>query len=106
MGAMPSLGASKEKEDKKEKVTLALEEKQKTMEKVKPQTKPKKKKRVTKKGFVYDLTKEPSDIRNAVLNRRKNNEKCYYFFYKRLPGAGEPERFRRERDCDDFEFDL
>ncbi len=59
-------------------------------------------------GFSYDLTKEPWDIRDAVMNRKRNKKenKCFTFFYKKLPGAGEPERFRRERDCDEFEFDL
>jgi gas vesicle protein len=58
--------------------------------------------------FSYDLKKEKWDIRDAVMNRNKNKKKniCYYYFYKKLPGAGEPERFRRERDCDEFENDL
>lgn len=59
-------------------------------------------------GFKYILKNEPWDIRDAVMNREKNkaDNKCYYYFYKSIPGAGELERFRRERDCDEFENDL
>jgi hypothetical protein len=59
-------------------------------------------------GFKYILKNEPWDIRDAVVNREKNKEenKCYYYFYKSIPGAGELERFRRERDCDELENDL
>lgn len=59
-------------------------------------------------GFKYILKNEPWDIRDAVMNREKNKtqNKCYYYFYKSIPGAGELERFRRERDCDEFENDL
>ena len=59
-------------------------------------------------GFKYLLKNEPWDIRDAVINRDKNkaDNKCYYFFYKAIPGSGELERFRRERDCDEFENDL
>jgi hypothetical protein len=58
--------------------------------------------------FKYKLKTEPWDIRDAIINRRKNvkDNKCFYYFYKRLPGAGEDERFRRKRDCDDYDFDL
>ena len=93
-------------------------EKPPVVEKVKPVAKPvkaakeaKRKTDTTVKGvldFTYDLKKEKWDIRDAVINRAKNKKdnKCFYFFYKQLPGAGEPERFRRERDCDEFEYDL
>ncbi len=59
-------------------------------------------------GFRYILKNEPWDIRDAVMNSSKNrtNNKCYYYFYKTIPGGGEFERFRRERDCDEFENDL
>jgi hypothetical protein len=59
-------------------------------------------------GFKYILKNEPWDIRDAVINREKNkaNNKCYYYFYKSIPGSGELERFRRERDCNEYENDL
>lgn len=59
-------------------------------------------------NFKYDLMKEPWPIREALINSKKNkeNNECYYFFYKKLPGAGEPELFRRERDCDEFDYEL
>lgn len=60
-----------------------------------------------KEGFSYNLKLEPWDIRDAVLQskmnpKNKDKGKCYYFFYKRLPGSGKPERFRRERECNEF----
>jgi|GEM_PF-1933784 len=59
-------------------------------------------------SFQYDLKNEPWPIRDAVLNSKKNkgNNDCFYFFYKKLPGAGEPELFRRQRDCDEFDYEL
>ena len=78
----------------------------------KPVVAPKKKKSKGKvkgpKSFKYNLAKEPWNIRDAVLNykkRTKDNE-CFYFFYKKLPGSGEAQLFRRERDCDEYDFDL
>lgn len=61
-----------------------------------------------KKGFKYDLAKEPWDIRDNVMNykEKKAKNECFFYFYKKLPGAGEEERFRRTRDCDEFEYDL
>lgn len=58
--------------------------------------------------FEYDLSKEKWDIRDALVNRKKyrKDNKCFYYFFKTLPGGGEEERFRRERDCDEFENDL
>ena len=59
-------------------------------------------------GFKYILKNEPWDIRDAVMNRKKyrKENKCFYYFYKTIPGSGEFERFRRERDCDEFENEL
>jgi len=59
-------------------------------------------------GFRYILKNEPWDIRDAVMNSDKNRaeNKCFYYYYKTIPGSGEYERFRRERDCDEFENDL
>ncbi|WP_417336722.1 FecR family protein [Halobacteriovorax marinus] len=56
----------------------------------------------------HNLKNEPWDIRDAILRRKEMREdnNCFYWFYKALPGSGELERFRRERDCDDFEYDL
>jgi hypothetical protein len=59
-------------------------------------------------NFSYNLKKEKWDIQDAVLNRSKNKleNKCFYYYYKLLPGAGAPERFRGERECDEYEYDL
>jgi hypothetical protein len=58
--------------------------------------------------FNYQLEKEPWDIRDAVMNSKKNRAqgKCFYFFYKKIPGGGDDERFRRERDCSEFDYEL
>lgn len=55
-----------------------------------------------------ELKNEPWDIRDAMLRRKslRKENKCFYWFYKSLPGGGELERFRRERDCDEYEYDL
>jgi hypothetical protein len=50
---------------------------------------------------------DPEDIRTAKedrIKKRKVNE-CYYWIYKVIPGSG-AERFRRERNCDEYDFDL
>jgi hypothetical protein len=59
-------------------------------------------------SFRYKLRNEKWDIRDAVLNRKSNikNNLCFYFIYKKIPGSGEAERFRRERRCNEFEYDL
>lgn len=63
---------------------------------------------ISHKDFEYNLAIEPWDIRDNVMNYKTNKAKneCFYFFYKKLPGAGEEERFRRSRDCDEYEYDL
>lgn len=68
----------------------------------------KEKKGVLKIEDKKNLKDEPSDIRDAILRRHelKAENQCFYWFYKRLPGSSEKERFRRERDCDEFEYDL
>ncbi len=55
-----------------------------------------------------NLKNEPWDIRDAILRQKelRSENICFYWFYKSLPGSGELERFRRERDCDEFENDL
>ena len=83
----------------------------KLLEKQEPATQKEEEKKPEKKvggPWQYDLKKEKWDIRDNVLNRKNylKNNKCFYYFYKKLPGSGEFERFRRERDCDDYEFDL
>lgn len=50
----------------------------------------------------------PWDIKDALTRRdelRKEN-KCFYWIYKSLPGRSHLERFRRERDCDEFRNEL
>lgn len=111
MGAAGALLPGGDDEAKKDKKVLR-EEAVATKPKTHQKDKSAKKSRDTKVegplDFRYDLKKEKWDIRDAVLNRKKNKKKniCFYYFYKKLPGAGEPERFRRERDCDEFENDL
>jgi hypothetical protein len=67
-----------------------------------PVTKKKKQKK------ELDLKTLPWSIRDAILRRDdlKAENECFYWFFKRLPGGGEEELFRRERDCDEFEYDL
>jgi hypothetical protein len=55
-----------------------------------------------------DLVTLPWSIRDAIQRReelREENE-CFYWFFKKIPGGGEKELFRRERDCNEFENDL
>ena len=112
-GMAAGLMAGASSYDKEE--ATAPKEKPVAVKMTKTPLKEKKKKKAKKdtkvKGvldFAYDLKNEKWDIRDAVMNRSKNlkENKCFYFFYKQLPGAGEPERFRRERDCDEYEYDL
>ncbi len=51
---------------------------------------------------------DPVDIREAKEQRKqmRKENRCYYWFYKVIPGSFSPERFRRERDCAEYEFDL
>ncbi|MBI2519168.1 MAG: FecR domain-containing protein [Bdellovibrio sp.] len=53
-------------------------------------------------------TPDPVDIREAKEQRKRmrKENRCYFWFYKIIPGSFTPERFRRERDCDEYEFDL
>lgn len=55
-----------------------------------------------------DLAKLPWSIRDALLRRDDLLEanECFYWFFKRIPGGGEKELFRRERDCNEFDNDL
>lgn len=47
----------------------------------------------------------PWDIKDAIKNRdkMKAQNRCYFWEYKVLPGSYVPQRFRRERDCDDYQ---
>jgi len=57
---------------------------------------------------VDDLKNEPWDIKDALIRGKelKKQNICFFWIYKTLPGRGEPERFRRERECDEFRNDL
>lgn len=92
---LPGLASKEDKEEEIEKVAVVGEQAG-NVEKVKS------------KEFQYDLKNEPPDIRDAVLGYSENSSKniCSYFFYKRIPGRGELERFKRERKCQNFDFDL
>ena len=103
-------------DNEKTKQTQNIEAKETAQEAPKKVAKPKNRKKVRKslskvKGvtsFRYKLKNEKWDIRDAVLNRKSNikNGICFYYIYKKLPGGNEPERFRRERRCDEFEYEL
>ncbi|OUR99826.1 hypothetical protein A9Q84_02015 [Halobacteriovorax marinus] len=75
-------------------------------QKIIPKLKKKKKKKRNKQKI--DLAKEPWDIRDALMRKKalRVTNDCFYWFYKTIPGGGEAERFRRERDCDEFDNDL
>ena len=65
-------------------------------------------KNIIEQSHVIDIAKLPRDIQEAYLNRKQMRKEgtCYYWFYKEIPGYGNKERFRRERDCVDFDYDL
>jgi hypothetical protein len=99
-------GGKTNKEDKKNKV-------------VKKAIKTKSKKKLNKNDILnhkniighkgkVELAKLPQDILEAYLNRKKMRKdgSCYYWYYKKIPGYGNTERFRRERDCVDYDYDL
>jgi hypothetical protein len=93
-------GGKKEEKDKVKKVISVT--KKKARKKVKSN-----KHIIGHKGKVK-LAKLPQDILDAYLNRKKMRKQgeCYYWFYKKIPGGGQLERFRRERDCVDYDYDL
>lgn len=104
---VPDLGGSDKKDDEDEKATEpVISEEIQEQEQAKVDPTQSKVKGV--KEFEYDLAKEPWEIRNAVMNYKKNKKenKCWFFFYKKIPGSGEEELFRRARDCDEYEYDL
>lgn len=59
-------------------------------------------------GFKYVIKEEPQDIREALLARKRDlkRNKCYYWIYRQIGGYGKKERFKRERDCDEYDYDL
>ncbi|MBT7609205.1 MAG: FecR domain-containing protein [Bacteriovoracaceae bacterium] len=100
---------------------LMAEESDKKEEKlkVKPMAKKNEKKKLLAKDILnhknimghkgkVKWAKLPQDILEAYLNRKKMRKDgaCYYWFYKKIPGYGDTERFRRERDCVDYDYDL
>ncbi|WP_164848199.1 FecR domain-containing protein [Halobacteriovorax sp. HLS] len=64
--------------------------------------------KVSKKDEELDLKKLPWSIRDAILKDKeyKKENICFYWFFKRIPGGGEEELFRRERDCEEYEYEL
>jgi hypothetical protein len=105
-----ALLAGSDSEERKNKVIV---KKKKSME-VK-----KRKKKLTKNDILnhkniighkgkVKLSKLPQDILEAYLRKKKMRKsgECYYWFYKKIPGYGNTERFRRERDCVDYDYDL
>lgn len=65
-------------------------------------------KNIIEQSRSVDISKLPRDIQEAYLKRKAMRKEgtCYYWFYKEIPGYGNKERFRRERDCVDFDYDL
>jgi hypothetical protein len=90
-------GGSDDKKEEEKKPVPVVEEKKKGQHP-----------NIIEQASPIDLAKLPDDIREAYQKRkemRKKNE-CYYWFYKKIPGYGNTERFRRERDCDEYDYDL
>ena len=58
--------------------------------------------------FKYDIEKEPQDIQEVLKKRKENKNQgpCFAFTYRKVPGSGITQRFRRERNCDEFEYNL
>ena len=62
---------------------------------------------IVKEALKY-ITASPWDIRDALINRKelKKINECYYWIYEKKSGEQVMERFRKEKDCDEFEFDF
>lgn len=103
-GAAAGLAAGGSDDDKKEAKPVAVKPAEKKVEQKRKGQHP----NIIEQAGPVDLAKLPDDIREAYQKRkqmRKENE-CYYWFYKKIPGYGNVERFRRERDCDEYDYDL
>lgn len=61
---------------------------------------------VIKGGKHKELKDQPWDIRDAMINAsdKRVDNTCFFWFYKSIPGSGDLERFRRERNCEDYEY--
>ncbi|MCP4913292.1 MAG: FecR domain-containing protein [Oligoflexia bacterium] len=103
---VPSLGSSDNSDSKKTELEKVAVKEENEPEQAKVDPTQSKVKGV--KEYQYNLKKEPWEIRDAVMNYKKNKKdnKCWFFFYKKIPGSGEAELFRRARDCDEYEYDL
>jgi hypothetical protein len=103
-GTAAGLAAGNSGDDKKEDKAVVAKSASKKVEQKKKGQHP----NIIEQAGPVDLAKLPDDIREAYQKRkqmRKENE-CYYWFYKKIPGYGNVERFRRERDCDEYDYDL
>ena len=58
--------------------------------------------------FKYIIKDEPQDIREPLLNRKRDlkNNKCYYYIYKKIEGTEKELLFKRQGDCDEYDYDL
>ena len=104
VGAATGLAAGASNDDKKEVKPVAPRALKKKVKKTRKKQHP----NIIEQAGPVDLSKLPDDIREAYQRRkkmRKENE-CYYWFYKKIPGYGNVERFRRERNCDEYDYDL
>lgn len=90
--------SSDDNKEEKEDVVVAKEEKNKEQEIPKSRV-------VIKTSKHKELKDQPWDIRDALMNAQEKrvDNICYFWFYKSIPGSGDLERFRRERQCEDFE---
>lgn len=116
--ALASGGDSSGSKDEDE--TLKVEEKPKQIQEAKkqlekPVVKRKKKKSKGPKtmvqgliNFKYVIKDEPQDIREPLLRRKQDLKanKCYYYIYKQIGGYGKKLLFKRQRDCDEYDYDL
>lgn len=96
---LPTLGGGNENDDKDEAPVVVQRPKEKKEDLPKSRV-------VIKTSKHKELKDQPWDIRDAIINanEKRVDNICYFWFYKSIPGSGDLERFRRERQCEEYEF--
>lgn len=63
---------------------------------------------IVAKEVIEYISDTPWDIKDAQKQRsqRKKLNECFYWVYRKIPHQEVYQRFREEKDCDDFEFDF
>jgi hypothetical protein len=63
---------------------------------------------IVAKEVIKYISDTPWDIKDARTQRkdRKKVNECFYWVYRKIPHQEVYQRFREEKDCDDFEFDF